>query len=425
MDDMSFSHDAAEEDPTVARRWRRWPSGLLNRNRLIDGGLLAWALVGFLVVGWVVAWFIAQLSLVIIPLVIALFPAALLAPASESLKQRNVRPAAAAGVVLGLFLLAFVAIVTTLGWLVAEELAGVADAVEDGYADIQQFFEERFDTQVPPIGDLLEQLRSWALGEDGSAGQSGAVTGAAMTTLEWVASFLLGLVALFFYLKDGRRIAWWFIRLFPPRLRDDADQIATRVWSTLGAYFRGQLLVAAVDAVFIGLGLVILDIPLAFPLAILIFIGGMFPVVGAFTAGALAVLIALADQGLLIALAVLAINIVVQQVEGNLLEPLIVGRATHLHPLAVLVALTAGGVTFGILGAFLAVPVVASFNAGLKYVVRKDMARPPDGALEPTNVAPGAGTGPDPSPLVQGGQSPNLQQPPSDPSDPGGAAEAR
>jgi putative heme transporter len=154
--------------------------------------------------------------------------------------------------------------------------------------------------------------------------------------------------------------------------------VGDRVWYTLGAYFRGQLIVAAVDAFFIGLGLFLLGVPLALPLALLVFFGGLFPVVGAFTAGALAVLVALADQGLIVALLVLALNVAVQQAEGNLLEPLIVGRATKLHPLAVLVALTAGAVTFGILGAFLAVPVVASLNAGLGFLFTRDMERPPE-----------------------------------------------
>jgi putative heme transporter len=402
---MAFSQSAAEDDPTVARQWRRWPTGLLNRNRVIDAGLAAWALIGLLGVAWVASWFVGQLSLVFIPLVIALFPAALLAPAADWLKRHGARPALAAAVVLLGFLIAFTGVLVTIGWLVADELAGVVDAVEEGYADIQDWVDDQFGIEIPAIGELLQQIQDWALGDDGPAGE-GAITGAATTTLEVVASFLLGLVALFFYLKDGRRITLWFIRLFPPRLRDDADQVSGRVWFTLGAYFRGQLIVAAVDAFFIGLGLVILDVPLAIPLAILVFIGGLFPVVGAFTAGALAVLIALADQGLVVALIVLGINVAVQQAEGNLLEPLIVGRATHLHPLAVLVALTAGGLTFGILGAFLAVPVVASLKAGIGYLVKKDMARPPEEMPEgsdtedPRDRPVAAGEGPDPARLT-------------------------
>jgi putative heme transporter len=411
---MAVSHQAIEEDPAAGRRWRRWPSGLLNRDRVVQAGLLAWALVGLTLVFLGFAWLTGQLSLVVIPLVIALFPAALLAPVAALLKRRGLPPAAAAGLVLGLFVVAFVSLISALGWLIAEELTGVVEAVEDGYAEIQQWLLERFGFEIPDIGVLLEQLRDWALGEDGFADGS-AVTGAATTTLEFVASFLLGLVALFFYLKDGRRMATWFVRLFPPRLRADVDELAGRVWFTLGAYFRGQLIVAAVDAFFIGLGLVILQVPLAIPLAILVFIGGLFPVVGAFTAGTLAVLIALADQGVGVALIVLGLNVAVQQAEGNLLEPLIVGRATKLHPLVVLVALTAGAVTFGILGAFLAVPTVAALNAGVGYLVSKDLSRPPEDVphegVPPDGRPPDAGEGPDPAVVTEQDQPPEGAEP--------------
>ena len=123
---------------------------------------------------------------------------------------------------------------------------------------------------------------------------------------------------------------------------------------------------------FIGLGLLLLGVPLALRLAVLVFFGGLFPIVGAFTAGAVAVLVALADGGIGLALAVLALNVVVQQLEGNLLEPLIVGRATQLHPLVILGSLTAGAVTSGILGAFLAVPIAASVVRAVTYVLERD-----------------------------------------------------
>ncbi|MEX0657943.1 MAG: AI-2E family transporter, partial [Egibacteraceae bacterium] len=129
------------------------------------------------------------------------------------------------------------------------------------------------------------------------------------------------------------------------------------MWTTLGRYFRGQLLVAAVDAVLIGLGLLLLGIPLAVPLAVLIFFGGLFPIVGAVTSGVVAVLVALADAGLATALIVLGLIVAVQQLESNVLEPVVLGKTLALHPLMVLLAITAGAVTLGVLGAFLAVPV--------------------------------------------------------------------
>ncbi len=131
------------------------------------------------------------------------------------------------------------------------------------------------------------------------------------------------------------------------------------LWWTLGAYFRAQMLVALVDAVAIGIGLVVLGVPLALPLAVLVFLGGFFPIVGAFVSGFVAVLVALADQGIGTALLVLGLVVLVQQAEGNLLEPLILSPVLRLHPFAVILAVTAGAVTSGVLGAFLAVPMAA------------------------------------------------------------------
>ena len=141
-----------------------------------------------------------------------------------------------------------------------------------------------------------------------------------------------------------------------------------RAWTTLGAYFRGQLLVALVDALAIGVALLVLGVPLALPLAVLIFFGGLFPIVGAVVTGALAVLVAMADAGLTMGLIVLGIVLAVQQLESNVLAPLVLGKATALHPLGVLTSLTAGGILLGVLGAFIAVPIAASLVRAIGYL---------------------------------------------------------
>jgi putative heme transporter len=288
-------------------------------------------------------------------------------------------------------------VVVLLATLIAGELNQVFDSLREAYADIREWAGETFNASIPAFDELLDQIEQWATAEDGL--RAGAA-GAAVTAVETVSALLLGLLALFFYLKDGERIGAFLVRLTPPRHRTDVVAVGDRVWFTLGAYFRGQLVVAAVDAFFIGLGLVLLQVPLALPLAALVFLGGLFPVVGAFVAGGVAVLIALADRGLGIAVAVLVLNIAVQQAEGNLLEPLIVGRATKLHPLLVLVALTAGAVTAGILGAFLAVPLAASIVRAGGYFVEKrrnmDLGEPehppPEAVAPPTGSGDGATT---------------------------------
>ena len=349
----------------------------LTAHPVVRWGVVAWAILGLVAVFVLAAMVMGQVRLVVVPLILALFPAALLAPLSERLRGRIPDAAAALVVVLG-FLVGLVAVLGILGWLIAGELTEVVDTMEESYDDVREWTEDTLNVELPALDEALEQVREWAAGEDGLGQRAGS---AAVTGIEVVSSVLFGLVVLFFYLKDGDRIAAWLRDLFPRRARADADEIGRRVWFTLGAYFRGQLVVAAVDAVFIGLGLVVLGVPLALPLAILVFIGGLFPIVGAFTAGAVAVLIALADGGVGLALAVLALNVVVQQVEGNVLEPLVVGRATRLHPLAILVALTAGAVTFGILGAFLAVPIAASLARGIGYL-RDDVDDPAEEEMD-------------------------------------------
>ena len=354
----------------------------LTQQPIVRWGVVAWAVLGLVAALVVVGTVVAQLRLVVVPLLIALFPAALLAPFSERLRTRMPDALAVLVVVVG-FLVALFGVLGALGWLIANELTAVVDTLEQAYADMRVWAQETFGVDLPGIEQALARAREWAAGE-GGAGQW--ATTAATTGIEVVSSLLFGIVALFFYLKDGDRLAAWLRDLFPSRARDDVDQIGRRVWYTLGAYFRGQIIVAAVDAFFIGLGLFVLGVPLALPLTVLVFLGGLFPIVGAFTAGAVAVVIALADGGITLALAVLALNVVVQQVEGNVLEPLVVGRATQLHPLAVIVALTAGAVTLGILGAFLAVPLAASVARAVGYL-RRDITDPVTEEMSPDTVA--------------------------------------
>ena len=354
------------------------PTIALSEHRLARAGVFAWSTIGLFILLLGVLRILDMVMLVIVPLVLALLPAALLSPLSERGKARGLPPALVAAVLVLVFLFGFIGLLALLGWLIASELGDIVVTLEEAYADIASWLNQQFGLTIPEISDLLETIETWAVELD-LADQAMLVAG---TTIEILSGILLGLVALFFYLKDGDRLAQFALDLTPARLRDDVAEIGRRLWATIGGYFRGQILVAAVDAVFIGLGLLLLGVPLALPLSILVFIGGLFPIVGAFTAGAVAVLIALAEGGIGLALAVLVLNVVVQQTEGNLLEPFIVGRATQLHPLAVLAGLTAGAVTMGILGAFLAVPLLACIVRIAGYVFEKDSER----AIQPAAV---------------------------------------
>ena len=173
---------------------------------------------------------------------------------------------------------------------------------------------------------------------------------------------------LFYLLKDGERIWGWLVSLVTPARRDDVRQAGELAWQALAGFVRGQTLVALFDAVLIGSAIAILGVPLALPLAVLTFFGAYVPVIGATVTGLLAVFVALASQGIVAASAVLAAILVVQQIEGNMFQPVVVGRTVQVHPLAILLGVTAGGVLAGIIGAMIAAPVVAVAGAVLRYV---------------------------------------------------------
>jgi putative heme transporter len=320
-------------------------------------GRTSWALVGILLVAAVIGYVLSLMPLVVIPLVLALFPATLLTPVAGWLRRIGAPAALAAIVSILLGLLLIGAVIGAMVPLVMAQAPELAESAGEGLRELESFLEDG------PLGldiggfDEIVELAQEQLGEAGDLAPQAFTAAAA--AFETIAGILLLFVVLFFYLKDGPRIGQGLASLVPQQHRSQARRLGGRSWDTLGSYFRGQLLVALADAVGIGIGLVLLGVPLALPLAVLVFFGGLFPIVGAVVTGSLAVLVALADQGLVVGLIVLGLVLAVQQLEGNVLEPLILGRAIHLHPLVILVSITAGAVVFGILGAFLAVPVAA------------------------------------------------------------------
>jgi putative heme transporter len=344
--------------------------GPVRRRTIVDHpvvvvGIYAWALIGLIGLLAAASVAVSAVSVIVVPLILALFPAALLAPLARALMVRGVPPALASLLVLVGSIAVLAALSRALAPSVAAELPGLTASLREGFAEIQAFIQRGPFGLDPGMFDNIGERAGVLLQGDG-VGRG--VFGAAVAVVEGVAGTLFALVALFFYLKDGPRIAVWVRDLFPERVRGDVHEIGTQTWRTLGSYFRGQLLVALVDAVFIGLGLWLLRVPLALPLAVLVFVGGLFPIVGAFLSGAVAVVVALATQGFGVALAVLVLIIVVQQVESNVLAPVVLGKATELHPLAVIVALAVGGVLLGILGAFIAVPIAASLARAVGYI---------------------------------------------------------
>lgn len=330
-------------------------------------GAYAWAVIGMAGVFVLLLFVIGRLSIVVIPLVLALFPAAILTPLAAALKRQGLRDALVATILVLGTLAAIAGTITVLVPVVSGQIDNISEQISRGIEDLRAFLARGpFGLAPIELSDVIDQARERIQSADIlSSGTVGDVAGQAGRFLTGLAVFV---IALFFYLKDGPAMAAWLRRQVPRTVRDDASAIGELAWNTIGSYFRGQLLVALIDAVGITAGLLVLRVPLALPVGVLVFFGGLFPVVGAFLSGSVAVIIALATRGPITALIVLAVVLAVQQLEGNVLQPLILGRATALHPLAVVTALIAGGSLLGILGAFLAVPVVASGWRAISYM---------------------------------------------------------
>jgi putative heme transporter len=192
---------------------------------------------------------------------------------------------------------------------------------------------------------------------------------------EVIASVLLSLVVLFFFLKDGPRICDALVGLIPDERQDDVRAIGARVWEALAGYVRGSAIDGAIEAVLVAVALSLLAVPLAIPLAIITFFAGFVPVVGATFAGFVAAMVALVADGPGSAIAAAAVFLVVQQVQNNVLEPVVLGRTVDLHPLAIVLTLTTGGIVAGIVGVFLAVPTAAVIAAVVRETRDRELVR--------------------------------------------------
>jgi putative heme transporter len=290
---------------------------------------------------------------IVLPAMVALTIAPALTPIAGFVQRLRLRrPAAAVALVTGLAVVAgLIAIVTVSVLAQYDELV---DAVSEGTDEVTSRLEdEPFNLSLDNTRDLDATLRdSWD-----------AVSGYLAEGLEagigLVTGLVLAIVLLYFVLRDGAAFWGWIVRRFASTTRPVVDRAGHRAWDVLGGFVRGTALIAAIDATLIGIGLWILGVPLAFALAVLVFLGAFIPFVGAFISGLVAVLVAFADGGWDLALIALALVVAVQLVEGNFLQPIIQSRTVDLHPAVILLAVAAGGSLFGILGAYLAVPVTA------------------------------------------------------------------
>ncbi|NKV12115.1 AI-2E family transporter [Rhodococcus hoagii] len=335
------------------------------------GAAWTWRLLvlfaGLLALGYVVS----KLESVVIPVALALLFAAFLMPAVDNQHRRGVPRSAAV----------LVAVVGTIG-IVGAILSFVVQQFVEGLPDLS----DQFTTSVTKAQEWLtqgplhfseDQIRHAgdnvvkAIQSNQEALTSGALTTATVIGEIFAGAFLT-LFTLVFFLYGGNQV-WEFVtRIIPKNTRGRVRLAGRQGFNSLVHYTRATVAVAAVDAIGIGAGLAILGVPLALPLASLVFVGAFIPIVGAFVTGFLAVLVALVTKGLLTALIVLGIIVGIMQLEGHVLQPLLLGRAVRLHPLAVVLAITTGIVLAGIVGGLLAVPIVAFLNTAIRSLCAGD-----------------------------------------------------
>ncbi|TFC91563.1 AI-2E family transporter [Cryobacterium sp. TMT3-29-2] len=299
---------------------------------------------------------ITQLKLVFIPLLLALIVASALRPVMRFLLARGANESLAAAITLISSVAVFGGIVTLVVFGIRGEWDTLFTSANDGLDTLQELLTSgTLPIDSAQIDSVRESVIDFATS---SQFGSGALAGVSVAA-EIVAGVVLGLVVLFYFLKDGPHIWSFLIQPLAGKRHARAVRIGLSSVDVFGNYVRGTAIVAFVDALFIGIGLWILQVPLALPLAVIVFVGAFIPIVGATAAGILAALVALVTNDLTTAIIVVAIVVAVNQLEGNFLSPVVLGKSLRLHGLVILLALTAGTILGGIVGAIISVPIAA------------------------------------------------------------------
>ncbi|WP_022881374.1 AI-2E family transporter [Gryllotalpicola ginsengisoli] len=315
----------------------------------------------------VLVFVVIQLRLIVIPVLVAILLSALLVPLKDLLVRAHV-PRWAAIVIC---MIATFVVISGLFFLVGQQVRAESHELRRqtllAVEHLQVWLTgPPFNLTDQQIGDYVDGITQ-AVQTDSKVLISGALS--IGSTLGHVATgLLLTLFSTLFILIDGAGIWRWVVSVFPWRARAAADGAGRAGWTTLRSFVRVQILVASIDALGIGVGAFLLGLPLAVPVAVLVFLGSFIPIVGAVVTGALAVLIALVYKGVWFALVMLAVVLFVQQLEGHVLQPLIMGSAVKVHPLAVVLVVAAGSLLAGIPGALFAVPIAAVLNTMIGYV---------------------------------------------------------
>ncbi|KPC92884.1 AI-2E family transporter [Streptomyces albus] len=326
-----------------------------------------WRLLVLAGVVWVLMKIVSTISLVIIAFSAGLLITALLQPTVARLRRLGLGRGVATAIT---FIGGFV-IMGLVGWFVVwqvmENLDTLTDKVQAGIQELRDWaLNGPFHVSEDQINDIAQNLSDW-IGDNSKELTSAGIEGVTVV-VEFLSGALLSMFVTLFLLYDGRRIWEWALKFVPAAAREGVAGAGPRAWATLTGYVRGTVIVAFIDAVFIGIGLYFLNVPMAVPLAVFIFLFAFIPIIGAVVSGALAVVVALVTNGIVTAALTLAVVLAVQQIESHVLQPFILGRLVRVHPLAVVLGVTGGSLIAGIPGAVVAVPLVAVSNTVVGYL---------------------------------------------------------
>ncbi|MEV6490083.1 AI-2E family transporter [Actinoplanes sp. NPDC051633] len=370
-------------------------------------GAWAWRFILFVIAAYLALRLVSLLRVVIIPVIVAILLAALFQPVAAALVRRGMKRSLAAGLVLITALIVVFGGLSLIIRTFISQIDNLSAQVSDGVQEVQNWLARGpLHISGAQLSQYIDRARD-AITENQGALTSGALSTAG-TLGEVVTGFFLVLFTLFFFLRDGSQIWSFLCRMLPREARVATARAGHYSWHTLVSYVHATVLVAFVDALGIGIGLFVLRVPLALPLAALVFLGAFIPVVGATVTGVVAVLVALVANGPVTALIVLGVVIAVQQLEGHILQPLIMGRAVALHPLAVILAIASGIVVAGIVGGLIAVPLLAVLNTAVRYLVRH-----PSGDPTPDREPPGTKKEEDDEPEVTDQEAVAAAEPPA------------
>jgi putative heme transporter len=363
LDTGPVRQEAVEQTPregrlpgTVKHPKEPRPPSALWADGLGRVGIRAAQVLLILTVAAVSVYALMQIKLLVIPILIALILAAAIGPFVNMLRRRGLPGGVATGLAFAALMLLLAGVSTVIYFSVRNQWGELVQQASSGLDELEKFL---LTGPIPLEQEQLDQAREGIVQfATSSQVRSGAITGLSVVT-EFIAGASLMVVILFFFLKDGAKIWNFFLRPFTGRREAKLRRVGRRTLEVLGGYVRGTAIVALVDTVAIGAALLIMQVPLAFPLAIIVFITAFIPLVGATVAGILAALVALVANGPVVALIVVAVVIAVNQLEGDLLQPIVMGKSLQLHALVILMALTAGTILAGIVGAVLSVPLAA------------------------------------------------------------------